>query len=65
MIKLAIDLITFIIFFIMFICTDDLAFLIMSLYFAQEFRAELNVLRIEEKIELSVFRIGEEIDEHF
>ena len=49
----------------MFICTDDLAFLIMSLYFAQEFRAELNVLRIEEKIELSVFRIGEEIDEHF
>lgn len=65
MITLAIDLTTFIIFFIMYICTDELAFLIMSLFFIQEFRAELNVLRIEEKIELSVFRIGEEIDEHF
>ena len=51
MIKLAIDLIMFIIFFIMYICADELAFLIMSLYFAQEFRAELNVLRIEEKID--------------
>ena len=51
MIKLAIDLIMFIIFFIMHICTDELTFLIMSLYFVQEFRAELNVLRIEEKID--------------
>ena len=51
MIKLAIDLIMSIIFFIMHICTDELNFLIMSLYFVQEFRAELNVLRIEEKID--------------
>ena len=50
MIKLAIDLIMFIIFFIMYTYTDELAFLITSLYFVQEFRAELNVLRIEEKI---------------
>lgn len=54
MITLAIDLTTFIIFFIMYICSDELAFLIMSLFFLQEFRAELNVLRIEDKI-----------DEHF
>ena len=51
MITLTIDLITSIIFFILHICTDDLAFLIMSLFFLQEFRAELNVLRIEEKID--------------
>ena len=45
------DLTAFIIFFIMYICADELAFLIMSLHFVQEFRAELNVLRIEEKID--------------
>ena len=38
-------------FFILYICKDDLSFLIMSLFFLQEFRAELNVLRIEEKID--------------
>lgn len=54
MIKLAIDLIMFIIFFIMYICADELVFLIMSLYFVQEFRAELNVLRIEEKIDNAI-----------
>ena len=48
---LAIDLIMFIMFFILYICKDDLSFLIMSLFFLQEFRAELNVLRIEEKID--------------
>lgn len=51
MIKLAIDLIMSIIFFILHIRTNDLTPLIISLYFVQEFRAELNVLRIEEKID--------------
>ena len=51
MITLITDLILTIVFFILHVCTDDLAFLIMSLFFLQEFRAELNVLRIEEKID--------------
>lgn len=50
MIKLITDFIMFIIFFTIFFYTKDIASLIISLFFVQEFRAEINVLRIEEKI---------------